>query len=96
MVAKILKWLGVQEQLRSDLVALVAVVMAYVGKAEEQHGDGAGAKKKEQVLDDFFSSVEAEGGIEVPGWCTGPVARLIVGELIEFLVALANGDKPGN
>lgn len=96
MIAKILNWLGVKEQLRKDLVALVAVVMAYVNKAEDQHGSGTGQAKRAQALDDFFTSVAEEGGLEVPSWCTGQVARLVVGALIDFLVSVANGEKPGN
>lgn len=96
MIGKILSWLGVKEQLRADLTALAAAVMAYVSKAEEQHGSGDGATKRSQALDDFFASVAEEGGIEVPSWCTGPIARLVVGQLIDFLVAVANGERPGN
>lgn len=97
MIGKILEFLGVKSQLRTDLAALVAVVMAYVAQAEKDFpGPGTGPAKKKQVLDQFFDSVEKEGGIDLPRWCTGKVARLIVSELIDFLVSLANGGKSGN
>lgn len=94
---KILKWIGVQTQLKEDLTKLVGVVVVHMNKAQNDHGEGNGAKKKEQALNDFFDSVEKEGGIDLPSWCTGGIARMVVGELIDFLAAVAKGeDDPGN
>lgn len=98
MRLKMFEWildrLGVKEQLREDLAKIVAVVTVFVAETESAMGAGDGAKKKKAALDALMESIEEEGGINLPSWCTGTVARKVLGLVIDYAVALANGGKP--
>jgi hypothetical protein len=93
---KVLKFLGVTDQIKKDLVALFSLAIVFFVETEDKMGAGNGAAKKTAAIDAFFSSVEEKGGIELPAAFTKPIARKLFGMLLDLVADLVKGEQPKN
>lgn len=96
VLLKILGFLGVTSQFKTDLATLLQLALVYFLDAESEVGSGNGQKKKDIALDSFFTEVAKEGGIDLPGSMTKPIARKLFGFLLDFLASLTKGEEPKN
>ena len=93
---KLLVFLGVTTQLKDDLTALLKVAMTVFLETEDKMGPGNGPAKRAAAIEAFLTEVKKEGGIDLPGAFTGPMAGRLFGLLLDFLASLSKGEKPKN